>query len=233
VEFLVNHRSILWDDRARTETLYHIELESHDILLANGAPAESYRDDGNRWLFRNANSGWDLPPQQPCAPVLTGEPIVDAIWRHLLDRAGRRPGFVLTAEPDLHLEVDGRRLDAVSRRKRAYCFRLHAPPAVTRVVSRAGAPSELGLARDPRVLGVAIRQIGLAHGTQMRVMEASDLRLADGFHAFEADNDFRWTNGNATLPVALFDDFAGPIELVVQVGATARYIADADVSVAA
>ena len=44
------------------------------MLVANGAPAESYRDDGNRWLFQNANSGWDLPPQQPCAPVLTGGP---------------------------------------------------------------------------------------------------------------------------------------------------------------
>ncbi len=72
VEFLVNHRSILWDDRAQEVALYHIELGSHDVLLANGAPAESYRDDGNRWLFQNANSGWNLPPQTPCAPVLTG-----------------------------------------------------------------------------------------------------------------------------------------------------------------
>ena len=91
VEFLVNHRSILWDDRAQEVELYHIELETHDVLIANGAPAESYRDDGNRWLFRNANSGWDLPPQEPCAPVLTGGPLVDAVWRRLLDRAGPRP----------------------------------------------------------------------------------------------------------------------------------------------
>jgi hypothetical protein len=66
-EFLVNHRSIVWDDFAREVTVYHLELDAHDILLANGAPAESYRDDGNRWLFRNANSGWGLPPQEPCA----------------------------------------------------------------------------------------------------------------------------------------------------------------------
>ncbi|HXO00635.1 MAG TPA: Hint domain-containing protein, partial [Stellaceae bacterium] len=50
-EFLVNHRSIRWDDRAQEVSVYHIELDTHDILLANGAPAESYRDDGNRWLF--------------------------------------------------------------------------------------------------------------------------------------------------------------------------------------
>jgi len=58
VEFLVNHRSILWDDRAQEVQIYHIELETHDVLIADGAPAESYRDDGNRWLFRSANSGW-------------------------------------------------------------------------------------------------------------------------------------------------------------------------------
>jgi hypothetical protein len=28
--------------------IYRVELDSHDVLLANGAPAESYRDDGNR-----------------------------------------------------------------------------------------------------------------------------------------------------------------------------------------
>jgi hypothetical protein len=81
VEFLVNHRSIIWDDRAQEVSIYHIELDTHDVLLAAGAPAESYRDDGNRWLFRNANSGWDHSPKPPCAPVLTGGPIVDAAWR--------------------------------------------------------------------------------------------------------------------------------------------------------
>jgi hypothetical protein len=65
VEFLVNHRSILWDGRAQEVALYHVELESHDVLLANGAPAESYRDDSNRWLFQNVNSGWHLLPREP------------------------------------------------------------------------------------------------------------------------------------------------------------------------
>jgi len=79
-EFLVNHRSILWDDDARAVTVYHVELATHDILVANGAPAESYRDDGNRWLFENSNTGWGQPEKPPYAPVLTGGPIVDAVW---------------------------------------------------------------------------------------------------------------------------------------------------------
>jgi hypothetical protein len=48
VEFLVNHRSILWDDRAQEVSLYYVELDRHVVLVADGAPAESYRDDGNR-----------------------------------------------------------------------------------------------------------------------------------------------------------------------------------------
>jgi hypothetical protein len=68
VEFVVNHRTILWDDRAQEVEIYHVEVDSHDVLLANGAPAESYRDHGNRWLFQNANAGWHLPPQDPYAP---------------------------------------------------------------------------------------------------------------------------------------------------------------------
>jgi Hint domain len=79
-EFLVNHRSIVWDDPAREIIeIYHVELPRHGVLLANGAAAESYRDDGNRWLFHNRNPGWTLPPQRPCAPVLTGGPVVDDI----------------------------------------------------------------------------------------------------------------------------------------------------------
>ena len=42
---------------------YHIELAAHDVLVANGAPAETYRDDGNRWLFQNANTGWEQPAE--------------------------------------------------------------------------------------------------------------------------------------------------------------------------
>src|SRR5205823_3741803 len=53
VEFLVNGRSILFDAAAREIEFYHIELAEHEVLIAEGAPAESYRDDGNRLLFDN------------------------------------------------------------------------------------------------------------------------------------------------------------------------------------
>jgi hypothetical protein len=224
VEFLVNHRSILWDDRAKEVSIYHIELAKHDVLIANGAPSESYRDDGNRWLFQNDNENRDRPPQPACAPVLIGGPVVDAIWRRLLDRSGPRGGLPLTDDPDLHLLVNGERLNPALQAGGQYVFRLPAPPEAARIMSRAAIPQELGLARDPRELGVALRRIGVRRGIRLRVVEADDARLNMGFHAFESDNGFRWTTGDAVIPVELFAGFTGPLVIELTVASTMCYL---------
>ena len=224
VEFLVNHRSILWDDRAQEVTVYHIELETHDVLLANGAAAESYRDDGNRWLFQNANAGWDQPPKPHYAPVLTGGPIVDAVWRRLLDQAGGRPGLPLTEDPDLHLMVDGLRVDAATRTDDALVFAIVCPATEVRIVSRAAAPQELGVARDPRSLGVALRGIAVRQGTRFRTIQIGDPRLTVGFHACEPG--LRWTDGDAPMPTGVFDGFADTCEVVLHIGGKTLYIDD-------
>jgi hypothetical protein len=232
VEFLINHRSIMWDDQAQEVALYHIELETHDVILANGAPAESYRDDGNRWLFRNANSGWHLLPQEPCAPVLTGGPLVDAIWWRLLARTGPRPGFPLTDDPDLHLLVDGQRVDATVVANRHYVFRLPTSPREVRIVSRASVPSELGLSRDPRPLGIAVRSVAILDGPLSRRVEAADAALQDGFHDYEPNEGIRWTAGNALVPTDVFRGITDPVDVeIVTTGAT-RYL-DEGVSLAA
>ena len=223
VEFLVNHRSIMWDDHAREIRLYHIELEQHDILLANGAAAESYRDDGNRWLFDNWNAGWSLPAGQTCAPVLTGGPIVDAAWQRLLDRAGSRPGIPLTHEPDLHLLVDGWRTGPVWRRDLHYVFQLATRPLEIRIVSRSGRPQELGLSRDPRPIGVAVRRISVAQGAQSRVIDAEAGLLSEGFHAFEPQDNVRWTDGDACLPASLLEGLNAPIQLIIDLGCATQY----------
>jgi hypothetical protein len=208
---------------AQEVTLYHVELETHDVLMANGAPAESYRDDGNRWLFRNANSGWDHPAKLPCAQVLTGGPVVDRVWRRLLDLCGPRLGVPLTDDPDVHLLVDGARVDAVSRHGEAYIFPLLNRPTSVRVVSRSGSPAELGLMRDPRELGVAVRRIALRQGSRFCIVDAAEALLAEGFHDFEVDNGFRWTDGDAALPDRLFASFDGSTELVLHIGGTTQY----------
>ena len=230
VEFLVNHRSIFWDDRAQKVTIYHVELAAHDILIADGAPAESYRDDGNRWLFQNANAGWHLPPKSPCAPVLTGGPEVDAIWRRRLDRSGPRPGMPTTDDPDLHLLIDGQRVDPKTRPDRCYVFRVPSGIATARIVSRIGVPQELGVARDPRKLGVALRRISTWKGAKVSMVDGSDPLLAEGFHPFETDNGFRWTNGSALLPTAIFDAMDDVFEVELHIGCTTTYLLESDMT---
>jgi hypothetical protein len=226
VEFLVNHRTILWDDRAQEVEIYHVELESHDILIANGVPAESYRDDGNRWLFQNANEGWHLPPQEPYAPVLTGGPIVDAAWQRLLDRAGPRDIGPLTNDPDLHLIIDGIRVDAQERTDSIYVFRLAAAPASVSIASRTAVPSELGIARDPRTLGVALRRVAIRQGSKFMLFDAGDERLTAGFHDYEPTDNLRWTNGHAQLPIDAFARFDKGAEVMLHLGGATQYLDD-------
>jgi Hint domain len=232
VEFLVNHRSILWDDRAQEVSVYHVELETHDVLLANGAAAESYRDDGNRWLFQNGNTGWGLPAKVPCAPVLTGGPVVDAVWRRLLDRCGKRPSLPLTDDADVHLLVDGVRVDG-ARTGDVYVFALKRRVDAVRIMSRAAVPQELGLARDPRCLGVAVRRVVVRRGTRFQTVRAADPLLVEGFHAFEPETGLRWTDGDAMLPADAFASFGAGCEVVVHLGGTALYIDDGNVAVVA
>jgi Hint domain len=223
VEFLVNHKTILWDDQAQEVEIYHVELDQHDVLLANDAPAESYRDDGNRWLFQNANSGWHLPPQEPYAPVLTGGPVVDAVWWRLRERSGPSGPQPMTDDPDLHLIVDGQRVEALQKRAAAYRFRLPACSGRVIIASRVGTPSELGIARDPRPLGVALRKVTIQTGAKFMLLDADDNRLAQGFHEYESDDRLRWTNGHAELPAAAFARFGDGAEVTLHLGGTTMY----------
>ena len=57
--------------------------------------------------------------------------------------------------------------------------------------------TDLGLARDPRSLGVALRRVTVRQGTRFVVLKADDARFADGFHSHEPTAALRWTNGYA------------------------------------
>ena len=106
-------------------------------------------------------------------------------------------------------------------------FALPNRPDAVRIVSRAAVPQELGFARDPRSLGVALWRVIVRQGTRLHVANADDPRLVHGFHAFEADNNFVWIDGDAALPMTLLSEFSGgPLEIVLMVACKARYIED-------
>jgi hypothetical protein len=157
--------------------------------------------------------------------VLTGGPVVDAVWSRLLKRAGPRKLLRLTNDADVHLLVDGNRIDAIERRDDIHVFRLGTKPRSVRIRSRAAAPQELGVARDPRLLGVAIRRIVLAQPKRQSTIEAEE--LTEGCHEFEPNTGIRWTNGDAVVPAKLFTGMNGPGLLMLHLGAATQYINDA------
>ncbi|KQP91650.1 hypothetical protein ASF60_17470 [Methylobacterium sp. Leaf113] len=67
-------------------TYWHVELDQHDILLAEGLPAESYFESGSRaWFGSDTVQGWwrDVdgiasPLPGRCRPVAFDGPIVEA-----------------------------------------------------------------------------------------------------------------------------------------------------------
>jgi len=50
VRYLINETSIAQDE-VQEITYWHIELDTHDVVLAEGVPAESFLDTGNRASF--------------------------------------------------------------------------------------------------------------------------------------------------------------------------------------
>jgi Ca2+-binding RTX toxin-like protein len=86
---LVNGTSIVAESDTAEVTYFHVELASHDVLLANGAAAESWLDAGNRAWFENAPvallsvaAAPDAHATQaatPCAEVVQGGPRLAAI----------------------------------------------------------------------------------------------------------------------------------------------------------
>ncbi len=55
---------------------YHVELDTHDVLLAEGAPSERFLDDDSRGMFHNAREFAALYPDAP-APGCFSTPKVD------------------------------------------------------------------------------------------------------------------------------------------------------------
>jgi hypothetical protein len=74
-------------------TYFHVELESHEILLAENCPAESFMDEHFRRQFHNAEEFYRLYPGQTapaimCQPRLDSGFLLHAIQRRLAARAG-------------------------------------------------------------------------------------------------------------------------------------------------
>jgi hypothetical protein len=55
IRYLINGASIVQEAAGRI-SYYHVELPAHDVIFAEGLPAESYLDTGNRSAFANGGA---------------------------------------------------------------------------------------------------------------------------------------------------------------------------------
>ncbi len=80
-------------------TYWHVELDRHEVLLAEGLPAESYLDTGDRSNFANGGDVVTLHPAmraltwdaRACAPLVVTGPEVERARAVLARRARSRP----------------------------------------------------------------------------------------------------------------------------------------------
>ncbi len=210
IRYLLNGATIAREP-ARRVTYLHVELDTHDVLLAEGLPCESYLDTGNRGNFANGGPVARLYPDvaqrvweaEACAPLVLRGPLVDEARRWLAVRA-RALGWRRTRRPALGVYADGRKLAA---ERCGPMWRVALPPDAgeVRLCSRASVPADLSATADGRRLGVALADVRLDGAP------APAACLAEGWHTPEAG--WRWTDGGAVLRTGGASDLSFTVRL--------------------
>jgi hypothetical protein len=222
---------------------YHVELDRHAILIAEGLPAESYLDTGNSGFFANSGAPLVLHPDLTdesdyptreagsCAPFVWDEASVQPVWQRLADRAATigRPVLqrVSTTDANLRLLADQRIVKPVFSDSDRVIFVLPRGASEVRLLSRAQSPTE---ARpwldDRRRLGVRVKRIVLRSTDETREVPLDHPDLTRGWWAVERDGQImsRWTDGEAVLPLPAM---RGPVMLEIHLAGTMTYAVNA------
>ena len=215
-------------------TYWHVELDGHDILIAENLPAESFLDMGNRGFFAESSvvdlgrgPDGDLTPRTHadfCRPLHAGGALVDVVRSQLCARA-QSLGWTLRSDPlaDLHLIVDGVRVDAKVQDLCAH-FAVPAGSSEIWLASGAARPRDVGRGLDDRLLGVCLGKVFVDDGfAPAREIPLDDPSLGAGFQKVErnADRVWRWTTGRARFPAALAADHPDGFFLRVELSAEA------------
>jgi hypothetical protein len=239
---LVNGRSIILDRSITSYSYYHIELEQHGILLAEGLAAESYLDTGNRGNFSNAETAALRPDfavqagakswADAAAPLTTDAATVRPVWQWLETRARQlgwqlsTPAPALTHDPDLHIFAGGKIIRPAQCDGGKYVFEVPAGPAALHLISRSARPADtIGpFIDDRRALGVLVGDIAISKGRKRRQLTAHLTTPGlPGWHGL-GEAGVRWTNGDALLPVPAALRRGRPCRLEITVAAGGPYV---------
>jgi hypothetical protein len=203
VRYLVNGASIA-QETVESVTYWHVELDRHDVLLAEGLPCESFLDTGNRAAFDNADAlelhpdfgrrAMDVWTRDSCAKlVLDGPALTEA--RRIVQRRAATLGFSRTRNPAIRALADG---VPISAHATGGLCSVRLPPGTRelRLVSTVWVPAHMQPAEtDTRKLGIGIGQLWL----DGREVALDSPGLTAGWHSPEPG--VRWTDGDASIAV--------------------------------
>lgn len=223
-------------------TYWHVELDEHDVLLANNLQSESYLDTGNRDWFSHEATGpiADHGPQGAAPPGISRPfvnqgPIVDAARDRLAAHA-RALGWVDTSDMDMHLIVDGIRQECdVDGRMARFLFPTSAREV--RLMSHCFVPAHGRFGGDDRSLGISVTGMTLFDGLTAERQIPLDHPTFRGQHPLESDGDrqWRWTNGRLDLDPALWDGLKSHVMMQLHIAPSdgTRWVAPARETAAA
>ncbi len=240
---LINGATIWQETDLPSIEYFHIELDSHAILLAEGLPVESYLNTGNRGFFANSDEPLVLHPNPTdesdyptreagsCAPFVWDEASVRPVWQRLADRAAAIgwpvPQHVTTTEANLCLLADRRIVKPLFSDSDLVIFDLPRGAPEVRLLSRAQSPTEARpWLEDRRRLGVRVKRIVLRGADNLHEVPVDHPDLTQGWWAVERDGQVmsRWTDGNAVLPLPAM---SGNVMLEIHLAGSFTYVVDA------
>ena len=186
---------------------WHLELDGHDLVIAEGAAAESYLDVGNRAAFHEGGSYLEAHPDfktkywaDTCVPLVLDGPMLQDAKRKILNRVGEL-GYSMSADSDLHVVAAGERIDPIFLNESRAAFIIPPGRSGIELRCRGFTPCRVDpQSADPRRLGVCVSRLQL---------DGCDLPLnghevyTSGWHELEVygpTHSQRWSKECAPLP---------------------------------
>ena len=206
IENLINDATIVQVPREEVE-YWHVELDAHDIVMAEGLPAESYLDTGNRTAFVNGGAFLEAHPdfkprhwRETCAPLVVDGPALRKAKATLLSRA-KHIGYQMSTDSDAHVLCDGRRIEAMRLTEKRWAFVIPAGGSGLELRCRGFVPAHVDVcSSDRRLLGLSVSRVQI-DGVDLDLK--NDDFFENGWHKLEAHRRagaHRWSHERVPLP---------------------------------
>lgn len=203
---LVNGHSIVYDTLHDSYDVYHVELDTHSVISANGVLSESFLDTGQMAFEGRKSRGlsWDC---DAAAALCTDRDFVEPLFRRI---AARVPGLIVSvqdatpgADAGLALLVNGKTQIMPARRNGNHIvFTIKEPIHSLSILAEAVSPSTVigPFVDDRRMLGALVGDVHLFTPEGMITYKSHlDRPALKGWHDKESPV-YRWTGAQAELP---------------------------------